>query len=135
MNDSVIKAEKYFVDTFIRKDRRERLWFELSHPNRRYRGLSRFCHQSTDLLRPDKILLSGKDLMRQEHFQEFVKKGTGQCLILSPDASCDGRTCPLCDAVALCMMCLDASIVVGSHFAVVSSEAMQGGSDHFLLVE
>lgn len=53
MNDSVITAEKYFVDTFVRKDRRERLWYELSHPNRRYRGLSRFCHQSTDLLRPD----------------------------------------------------------------------------------
>ena len=73
--------------------------------------------------------------MQQERFQEFVKKDTGQCLILSPDASYDGRTCPLCDAVALCMRCLDVSIVVGGHFAIVNSESMQGGSDHFLLVE
>ena len=135
MNDSVVAAEKFFVDTFVRKERWERLWYELSHPKKRYHGLSRFCHQSSVLLNPDKILLSGSDLKSQESFREFVKKNSETCLILSPDASLDRRILPLCDAVALSMMCLDASIIVGSHCAVVRSEAGPGNTEHYLLVE
>ena len=45
-------AERYFIQTFIRKSRRERLLFELTTATRRYDGLSRFCHQSRELLDP-----------------------------------------------------------------------------------
>ncbi len=135
MNDSFITAEKYFVDTFVRKERRERLWYELSRPKKRYQGLSRFCHHSSILLNPHKILLSGSNLRHQESFREFVKKNSETCLILSPDASLDRKVCPLCDAIALSVMCLDASIIVGTHFAIVRSEAGPGVTEHYLLVE
>lgn len=37
-------AEKHFVQTFIRRNRRERLLYELTTPKKRMDGVSRFCH-------------------------------------------------------------------------------------------
>ena len=67
------KAERFFVSSFIRKDRRERLLLQLTSPSRRYEGVSRFCHQAADLIDPSKILLKGKDLERQKAFRNCHK--------------------------------------------------------------
>ena len=74
-------------------------------------------------------------MIQQERFQEFMKMNNESCLILSPDASLDGKSCTVYDAIALCVICSDASIIVGSHFAVANSEVGQGGTDRYLLVE
>ena len=60
--------ERYFVQTFIRKDRRERLLYELTTPGKRYDGISRFCHQAKGLLDPAKIIMEGEDLDRHPEF-------------------------------------------------------------------
>ena len=92
-------AERYFVNAFIKKSRRERLLFELTTPAKRYDGIDRFCHQSADLLDTRKIKLQGEDLERQKEFISFVKKHDEACCLLSPDPDLNEQTLTLSEAV------------------------------------
>ena len=127
--------EEHFVNTFIRKNRRERLLFELTTPKRRYEGVSRFCHQAGELLDPKKILLAGEDLERRPEFARFVRQHDELCLVLSPDFWSDEQFLPLGDAVARAIVSPDAFLILGSTFAVVFGEPMKGGRGKYLLSE
>ena len=125
--------EQYFIQTFIRKSRRDRLLFELTTATRRYDGLSRFCHQSKELLDPARIVLSGSDLECRPEFRRFAEQHNETCLIVSPDSEIDNRTMKLHDAIRMAAGFHDAVIIIGSTFAVVFGEPVKGGRDKFLL--
>ena len=122
-------AEQYFVQTYIKKNRRDRLFFELSAEKRRYDGLSRFCHQAGELLDPAKIIAAGDDLERRPEFLRFVKHHDDTCYVISPDYEMDGRTLQTKDAVSLAAAFYDAVIIIGSTFAIIFGEPMKGGRD------
>ena len=128
-------AEQYFVQTFIKKNRRDRLLFELSAEKRRYDGLSRFCHQTGELLDPAKIIAAGDDLERRPEFLRFVKQHDEACYVISPDYEMDGRTLQTKDAVSLAAAFYDAVIIIGSTYAIIFGEPMKGGRDKYLLSE
>ena len=127
--------EQHFVQTFIRKDRRDRLLYELTTPEKRYDGVSRFCHQAKELLEPSRIIMEGEDLDRRPEFDRFVQQHDEICFVLSPDFYMDEQFLPLKDAVEQALMCLDAVLIMGSSFAVVFGEPMKGGRGKFLLAE
>ena len=127
------KDIRYFIDTFIRKEKRERLLYELTTPKKQYAGLSRFCHNAEDLLDRNKIRMEGKDLENRSGFQQFVKLNDGLCLILSPELYPEECRLPLSEAVSLAAFSSDAVVILGSDFAVVFSEAIKGGRDKYLL--
>ena len=128
-------AEKRFVRSFIRKRFQERLLYELTTPKMRYKGLSRFCHQSGELLEPGKITLKDCSLENSAQFRDFVGKRGGPCVILSPDFSLDRQTLPLREAVECAARGTDAAILLGDDYAVVFGEAMKGGREKYLLCE
>ena len=128
-------AEQYFVQTYIKKNRRDRLLFELSAEKRRYDGLSRFCHQAGELLDPAKIIAAGDDLERRPEFLRFVKHHDDTCYVISPDYEMDGRTLQTKDAVSLAAAFYDAVVIIGSTFAIIFGEPMKGGRDKYLLSE
>ena len=128
-------AEQYFVQTYIKKNRRDRLFFELSAEKRRYDGLSRFCHQAGELLDPAKIIAAGDDLERRPEFLRFVRQHDEACYVISPDYEMDGRTLQTKDAVSLAAAFYDAVIIIGSTFAIIFGEPMKGGRDKYLLSE
>ena len=128
-------AEQRFVRAFIRKNRRERLLFELTTPEKRYDGVSRFCHQARDFLDPAKIVMEGEDLERRSEFARFVRQHDELCLVLSPDFWLDEQFLPLRDAVGQATVCPDAVLILGSSFAVVFGEPMKGGRGKYLLAE
>ena len=128
-------AEQYFVQTYIKKNRRDRLFFELSAEKRRYDGLSRFCHQAGELLDPAKIIAAGDDLERRPEFLRFVKQHDEACYVISPDYEMDGRTLQTKDAVSMAAAFYDAVIIIGSTFAIIFGEPMKGGRDKYLLSE
>ena len=127
--------ERHFVQTFIRKDRRERLLFELTTPGKRYDGISRFCHQAKDLLDPAKIIMEGEDLDRRPEFERFLGQHEETCYVLSPAMDTEGQLLDLRDAVDQAILCPDAVIIMGSSFAIVFGEPMKGGRGKFLLSE
>ena len=132
MDDSY---EQHFVRSFIRKERRERLLYELTTPKKRYDGVSRFCHQAREFLDPAKIVMAGEDMDRDPAFARFVQAHDELCLVLSPDSFVDGQFLPLKDAVRQAVSCFDAVLIIGSTFAVVFGEVMKGGRGKYLLSE
>ena len=127
--------ERQFVQAFIRKNRRERLIYELTTPEKRYDGVSRFCHQARELLDLSKIIMEGEDLERRPEFGDFVQQHDEPCFVLSPDSFLDEQILPLKDAVHQAILCPDAVLIIGSTFAVVFGEPMKGGRGKFLLSE
>ena len=127
--------ERHFVRAFIRKNRRDRLLYELTTPEKRYEGVSRFCHQAKDLLEPSKIIMEGEDINRRPEFEQFVRQHDEICFVLSPDFYMDEQFLPFRDAVDQAIICLDAILIIGSSFAVVFGEPMKGGRGKFLLSE
>ena len=127
--------EERFVRTYIRKSRQDRLLYELTSPEKRYRGLSRFCHQARDLIDRSKILMSGQDFDGSLELQKFIKQHKGNCMILSPDSFIDESSMDLNEALEAAKMSFDASIILGDDFAVIFSETEKGGRDRFLLSE
>ena len=124
-----------FVRTFIKKERRERLDFELTTPRRRYAGLSRFCHHSGELLDPRKIVLSGEDLDHRAEFCRFVAGHDGICLVLSPELYPEQALLPLAEAVEIAAMSTDAALILGDGFAIVFGEAELSDREKYLLQE
>ena len=135
MNSADYSAEQHFVQAFIRKNRRERLLYELTTPEKRYDGVSRFCHQAQDFLDPAKIVMEGEDLERRPEFAQFVRRHDELCFVLSPDFWLDEQFLPLQDAVRKAAVCPDAVLILGSTFAVVFGEPMKGGRGKYLLSE
>ncbi len=127
--------ERQFVQAFIRKNRRERLIYELTTPEKRYDGVSRFCHQARELLDLSKIIMEGEDLERRPEFGHFVQQHDEPCFVLSPDSFLDEQILPLKDAVHQAILGPDAVLIIGSTFAVVFGEPMKGGRGKFLLSE
>ncbi len=128
-------AERNFVHSFIRKNRRDRLLYELTNPEKRYEGISRFCHQAGELLDRSKILMQGEDLDRRPEFSRFIREHNEICFVLSPDFYMDEQFLPLEDAVQKAVICPDAVLIMGSTFAIVFGEPMKGGRGKYLLTE
>ena len=120
-----------FVRLFVRRERRERLLYELTNPKKRSAGLDRFCHQSESLLEPKRILMRGDDLERRAEFRAFLAKHGEPCLLLSPGAA--PEELPAEQAVALAAVRCDAALILGDGFAVVIGEATKGGRGKYLL--
>ena len=129
------EAERRFVERFVRRDRRERLLYELTNPGKRFHGLDRFCHCAAELVDERKILLRGSDLEHRPTFTDFIARHGTDCLVLSPDPALDGLVAPLDEAAALAFAGLDAAIVLGDSFALVVGEAERGGRAAYLLAE
>ena len=127
--------EAYFVETFIRKNRRDRIMLELTNPKKRYDGLDRFCHQAADLLDPEKVTMKANNLESLPGFVMFMKTHDEICTILSPNGNVDGQKLPFMEAVRQAILCQDAAIIVGNGFAAVFTEPMKGGHDKYLLTE
>ena len=127
--------EKYFVRSFVRKAKRERLLYELTTPGKRNAGVSRFCHQAADFLDAAKIRMNGSDLERRPEFRAFVREHDEICFVLSPEPWLNEQHLPLSKAVEMAAMSTDAVLILGSTFAVVFTEAMKNGREKYLLRE
>ena len=135
------EAGALFVRTFLRRERRDRLLYELSNPKKRYRALDRFCHGAEELIDPAKITLRLRD-KRFETWEAFLRFAAKRpkaelCRVLSPDPALDGLLLPLSEAAALAALGCDAAIIVGpgAEFAVVFGEAMKGGRGKYFLTK
>ena len=125
--------EENFINRFIRKNRRERLLYELTTPEKRYRGVSRFCHQAEEFLDHNKIILKDNDLEHDPKFIDFVKTHDEPCYVISPDPYLDDQSISLKEALDKAVLCQDALLILGSDFAIIFTEPMKGGTEKYLL--
>ncbi|MBR5340938.1 MAG: hypothetical protein IK151_03325 [Erysipelotrichaceae bacterium] len=124
--------EKNFVNSFIRKERRERLLHEFTNPSKRNAALNRFCHNADDLLDKKRIIMQGDDMDRRKEFMDFISEHEEICFVMSDDYLGEGFM-PLNEAVKLASCGSEAVLIMGNNFAVVFTEAMKGGRNKYLL--
>ena len=129
------KAEEGFVRSFIVKNRRERVLYELTTPKKRYDGISRFCHEAVELLDPARIAMEGEDLELRPEFRAFVRKHDEICLVLSLEYYPENLLMSFEDAVELAVMSMDAVLILGDGFAVVFGEPYVAGRGKYLMTD
>ena len=127
--------ERRFVQSFIRRDRRERLLYELTTPAKRHAGISRFCHRAGEFLEMSRVIMADKNLERLPEFEQFVRQHDELCYVLAPDPCLTEQMKPLREAVEMAAMSQDAAIIIGGSFAVVFTEVCKGRRDRYLLSE
>ena len=127
----VSEKEEYFIRTFVRKERKERLLGEFSDTRKRSRGLDRFCHASSELLSPARIKAKGI----QDVKSEALSYGNIAVAVISPFSDLDKQVMQLTEAIEEAEKCPDAAILIGEGFAVVFGEPMKGSREVFLLTE
>ena len=132
---TLFDAERRFVERFVRESRRERLLHELGDPKKRYRGLSRFCHQARELLEPARIREQGCGAAPRDALARFAAAHDADVCILSLDPWLDGLVLPFPEAVQRLPYAQDAVILLGEGFAAVQGEPEKGGTPLWLLTE
>ena len=131
----MLEAETLFTKQYVRKERQERLLFELTNKKKRYEGLDRFSHESENLLDARKIIMNDPGLTYLPEFQAFVSNHNEPVRILSTDGALDGRICLFSEALALAAGSFEPVILLGEGFAYVKAEPVKGGTPQYLLSE
>ncbi len=125
------EIEETFVNTYIVKNRRERLLYELFSKNKRKNALSRFCHNSTENLIASKIAYAGKETLQLQNSISRIKDE--YCYVLSFEKTLDGTWCKKSDIISRIIGLGMPSIAVFSHMAIIETEQIQGSAVKFIL--
>ena len=126
-------TEKTFVNAYIRREKQERLLFELCSAKKRYRGLGRFCHSAEDLLDMRRVIMRGYGLSDTAEIERYADKHPDRCVILSPNPEIDEYTGALKETLAVSALSTDAALIVGEGYAYVFTETERGGRMQYLL--
>lgn len=137
MSDKAEKSthEESFVKSFVTKDYRDRLAFEL----RKRRGdfLGRFCHDALTYLDPRFIIEIPKPNSNQvEICRELKRRGAqDSCHAISMSDEIDGRILPLTDALSIAVGFGLPSILscIPGELAYLETEQLAGAPQRFIL--
>ncbi len=128
------EIEKSFVNTYIIKNRRERIIFELSNPKKRQDALSRFCHAALKYLQESMIIYQGNKIsygellsMIREHTKEK------QCYVLAYGEDLDQKFMENQNAINQVMGNGMAAIMIWDNIVIVETEQEQGSAMKYVL--
>ena len=119
------KIEQEFVKKYIDKAHQDRLLFELGSEKRRQKAMSRFSHNSEEVLKKSvnkKIIKTFNELQEKEK----------TVYIISCDEN-DGVNMLLSNAVPYCESAYMPVILIGEEFSLIKEEAEKGTPKMFYL--
>lgn len=129
----VEEIEKSFVERFIKKEKQDRLLFELSG-KKRQNGIERFCHNAKDMINTERIAYSGNSL-----FPDEILKITKQyqvpelCYIIAYQKELDKKYVSLTDALDLVLGNGMAAIILCGDFVIMETEQCFGTPFRYIL--
>lgn len=128
------ETEQRFVQRFVRREKRERLLFEL-HGRHRREGVGRFCHGAEDLLMKEKIIASGPLNITQirSYVERYAPKETGY--LCAYNESLDGLRMPAPAALKKTLSNGMAALLIFDRLAIVETEQENGTPDRYVLLE
>ena len=135
MNEQI---EAYFVNTYIQKQYRERLIFELKDTSskthrRSCNAFKKFSHLTVDYVIPRLVAVSDNKLTEQDVLA-FVKNMVDEktCYYMT---DCEGEEMPINEAIDKAFNYLGASIIVyKDRFAIIKEETEIGAPYKYILV-
>ncbi len=127
------EIEKSFIECFVVKSKQDRLLFELGGKKRRD-GVGRFCHNAEEILRPEKIMMSGDCLLIQNIMEVCRQYDISQeCYIIAYDPRLDRRICSLNDALKLVLGNGMPAIIICNDLIIVETEQCFGTPTRYIL--
>lgn len=132
-NNFNAEYENIFIEQFIVKERRERLRFELNGKKRRD-ALSRFCHNSEDLLMMNRVIYSGNDISQNALIKLAEENCKSKvCCIMAYNDDIDGIVCGFEEAIGKAVGNGMAAIIISDGFAIVETEQCFGNAQKYVL--
>ena len=127
------EAEKSFVKKFIKKEKQDRLLFELSGKKRQH-GIERFCHNAEDMIDTERIAYSGNNLLPDEILKITKQyKVPESCYIIAYQKELDKKYVSFEDALGLVLGNGMAAIIICNYFAVIETEQYSGTPFRYIL--
>ena len=127
------EAEKSFVKKFIKKEKQDRLLFELSGKKRQH-GIERFCHNAEDMIDTERIAYSGNNLLPDEILKITKQyKVPESCYIIAYQKELDKKYVSFEDALGLVLGNAVAAIIICNDFAVIETEQYSGTPFRYIL--
>ena len=127
------EAEKSFVKRFIKKEKQDRLLFELSGKKRQL-GIERFCHNAEDMIDTERIVYSGNSLFPDEILKITKQyKVPESCYIIAYQKELDKKYVSFEDALGLVLGNGMAAIIICNDFAVIETEQYSGTPFRYIL--
>ena len=126
------KIEEEFVNTYIIKNKRERLLFELQNPKRREEAVGRFCHLTDELLIPSKITAKGKYIL-DDIKTKILDSNATSCYVISFFSDIDGIELQKQDVINEIIGMGMPSIAIFDDFVIIETEQEQGPAVKYLL--
>lgn len=128
--------EKCFVERFIRKDRRERLLYELSNTKKRKDALSRFCHNALEIIDKSKMVYAGEALERNDLKKYIEKYAKGEvCYVMSWVKEFDGKNITTDIALEHINSCGMVVILVFKNMLIIKEEQSVGTANEYILYD
>ncbi len=127
------KIEHFFVNNFVVKNRKQRLFYELSG-KKRIDGMMRFCHGTEEMIIKEKIIASGTDLCEQE-ILPIIRQHTnaGNAYIMAYDEVIDASSCSVQEALEKVLGNGMAAIIVIDNVVVIETEQVCGTPERYIL--
>ena len=127
------EAEKSFVKRFIKKEKQDRLLFELSGKKRQH-GIERFCHNAEDMIDTERIVYSGNNLLPDEILKITKQyKVPESCYIIAYQKELDKKYVSLADAFNLVLGNGMAAIIVCDNFVIIETEQCFGTPFRYII--
>ena len=127
------EAEKSFVKKFIKKEKQDRLLFELSGKKRQH-GIERFCYNAEDMIDTERIAYSGNNLLPDEILKITKQyKVPESCYIIAYQKELDKKYVSFEDALGLVLGNGMAAIIICNDLAVIETEQYSGTPFRYIL--
>lgn len=126
--------EKNFVNKFIIKNKRDRLFFELSSPYKRKHAVGRFCHNTIDYVDERKIVYRGNTLKKNDLIKMLASySNESQGYIISWNDNIDGEFIGVEEAISKIEEEGMASIFILNNVIFIKTEQEQGEALKYIL--
>ena len=128
------ETEQRFVHCFVRREKRERLLFEL-HGKHRREGMGRFCHCAEEMLIKEKVIESRPLNIAQirPYVEQYAPKET--CYICAYNKSLDGQRMPAPAALEKALGNGMAALLIFERLAIVETEQENGTPERYVLLD
>lgn len=123
--------EKKFVKDYIKKNRRERIYYELSSKKKRKKAIGRFCHNALDCVDESKIKYYGTNIKMGMDGVNLNREQVGY--LISWDDTIDGKMYKPNEAIENMFTVGMATIVVFSNICIIKTEQEIGMADMLIL--
>ena len=129
-----MEIEKQFIEQFIRRERRERLFMELGNPKKRRSGICRFCHRADEVLNMRRVICRCDSLYDEEIERMLSGRSCGEeCYIIAYAEYLDGRVMTWREAWKEVNGNGMPAIMVFDGFCMIETEQVQGPAEKFVL--